>query len=27
MCVCVCVCVCVCAGAMLLWFLIWYDDI
>jgi hypothetical protein len=25
--VCVCVCVCVCAGAMLLWFLIWYDDI
>jgi hypothetical protein len=23
----VCVCVCVCAGAMLLWFLIWYDDI
>jgi hypothetical protein len=26
-CVCVSVCVCVCAGAMLLWFLIWYDDI
>ncbi len=32
LCVCVCVCVCVCAcvcagiGAMLLWFLKWYDD-